>query len=314
MTSAFRPITHLRHVALAVPDYDRTVEFYKNYWGLEAVANEGGVTFFGTPADPEQYILRVRRAAEQRTDLIAFGAKSTTDVDELAERLGRAQVQLDRKPGPLDTPGGGYGLRFFDPEGRLIEVSANVEQRPYRALEACESIPRKLSHVVIQTPDVLPIKTFYETHLGLRLSDWLGDMMCFLRSGNDNQHHLLGVAKATSVSLNHISFEMRGLDEYLRGTGRLVRAGHDPLWGPGRHGPGDNTFTYFMDPHNNIIEYTTELQKIPDEDNWEPRVFDPGLPETRDQWGFQQHDMMETMLPAMLAQKNDAGLWVPSPV
>ena len=61
------------------------------------------------------------------------------------------------------------------------------------------------------------------------------------------------------------------------------------------------------------MEYTTELQVIEDEENWEPRVFDPQQPETQDQWGF-GGSMTETIVPAMLRQKNDAGLWAPSPV
>jgi catechol 2,3-dioxygenase-like lactoylglutathione lyase family enzyme len=311
MTSAFRPITHLRHVGIAVPDYGRAIEFYRNIWGLEPVADEGGVTFFGTPADPEQYLLRVRRDADKRTDLIAFGAGSSADVDELAQRLAGAGVTLDREPGKLDTPGGGYGVRFFDPDGRLVEVSADVAQRPFRELEERESIPRKLSHVVINSTDAVATKTFYENHLGFRLSDWVGGLMCFLRSGS--QHHILAIAQAPTVSLNHISFEMRGLDEYMRGTGRMIRAGHPPLWGPGRHSAGDNTFSYFHDLHHNVIEYTTELEVIEDDENWEPRVFDPEDPNTQDQWGT-GGSMTENMLPAMLRQQADAGLWVPSPI
>lgn len=309
--SNFRPITHLRHVGLGVPEYDRALEFYTNLWGLEVAADDGNVTFLGTPADPEQYVLRLRKDDSKRLDLIAFGVDSADEVDELAERLGSAGIRLDREPSDLDTPGGGYGARFFDPDGRLVEVSANVEQRQYRELEARESIPKKLSHVVINSTDVRATKAFYEDHLGFRLSDWLADMMCFMRSGE--QHHILAIAQAPSVSLNHVSFEMRGLDEYMRGTGRLIRSGNAPLWGPGRHGPGDNTFSYFLDPLQNIVEYTTELEVITDEATWEPRTFDPADPESSDQWGT-GGSMTETMLPVMLAQKTDAGLWASSPV
>jgi catechol 2,3-dioxygenase-like lactoylglutathione lyase family enzyme len=210
----------------------------------------------------------------------------------------------------LSTPGGGYGLRFFDPDGRLIEVSADVELRPYRRLEEKESIPQKLSHVVINSTDVRATKAFYEDVLGFRLSDWLGDLMCFLRAGA--QHHILAISQAPSHSLNHISFEMRGLDEYMRGTGRMIRHGHRPLWGPGRHGAGDNTFSYFLDPLDNVIEYTTELALV-DEDTWEPQVWDPTSPDTQDQWGT-GGAMTEVMLPIMLKQRDDEGLWTPSPV
>jgi len=310
MASGFSPITHLRHVGLAVPNYEQAVEFYTKVWGLLPVASDSGVTFFGTPADPEHYILRLREDRLKRLDLIAFAAESIGEVDLLAERLGRAGVKIDRDPAVLTTPGGGYGLRFFDLDGRLIEVSADVEQRPFRLLEERESIPRKLSHVVINSTDVVKTKAFYETHLGFRLSDWLGDVMCFMRSSS--QHHILAISRAPSTSLNHISFEMRGLDEYMRGTGRMIRSGYRPLWGPGRHAAGDNTFSYFFDPLDNVIEYTTELELV-DEATWEPTTYDPMRPDTQDQWGT-GGAMTEVMLPIMLKQRDDSGLWSPSPV
>ena len=77
---------------------------------------------------------------------------------------------------------------------------------------------------------------------------------------------------------------MRGIDEYMRGTGRLLRAGVEKVWGPGRHMAGNNTFSYFLDPHGNTIEYTTELEQF-DEDTWHPHLYDFSDPSVTDQWG-----------------------------
>ena len=307
MTTVQSPITHLRHVGIACPDFAAGCEFYRSTWGLEIIAEDGGVAFFGTPAHPEHYILRVRRDANKRLDLLAFGVETAADVDALAQRLGSAGVRLDREPGALDTPGGGYGFRFFDPDGRLVEVSSDVADRTFRALEPRESIPQKLSHVVINSTDVMATKAFYETHLGFKLSDWLEDQMCFMRVRAD--HHILAIGHGPHTSLNHVSFEMRGLDEYMRGTGRLTRAGRPPIWGPGRHGAGDNTFSYFLDPAGNVVEYTTELEKVGD--GWEPRTF-LMTPVEADQWGTGGL-ITEQMIPAMFNDP-DAGLWRPSPV
>ncbi|MER7877448.1 VOC family protein [Streptomyces solisilvae] len=302
------PLTRVRHVALAVPDFRETVEFYRTAWGLEVVERDSDVVFFGTPAHPEQYILRVRADADKRVDLIAFAAESASAVDVLAERLGSAGVRLVTEPGSMATPGGGYGFRFFDPDGRLIEVSSDVEQRPSRELEPRESIPQKLSHVVINSPDVQATKRFYEQYLGFRLSDWLEDKMCFMRVRED--HHILAIGQGPHTSLNHVSFEIRGIDEFMRGTGRLVRQGKEPLWGPGRHSAGDNTFTYFTDPVGNVVEYTTELERIEDDETWQPRTFSTE-PAEADQWGTA--GPIEQMIPAML-NSPDQGLWTPSPL
>lgn len=61
----------------------------------------------------------------------------------------------------------------------------------------------------------------------------LDEGMCFLQVGVD--HHLLAITAAPHVSFNHVSFEMRSLNEYLCGTGRLIYKGIRPAWGPGRH-------------------------------------------------------------------------------
>jgi catechol 2,3-dioxygenase-like lactoylglutathione lyase family enzyme len=282
-----RPITHLRHVDIAVPDYDKQVAFYSEKWGLADVGGESDVRYFAAEGSPEQYIVRVRRAQDKRLDLVAFGAEDRQAVDGLATRLAGNGVQLVTEPGTLQTPGGGYGFRFFDLEGRTVEISAEVEDRVHRKIEEKEDIPVRLSHVVLNSPEPEKMVAWYEKHLDFRLSDslvhpHLGGLMWFLRV--NPRHHSMAVTRCPHASLNHVSFEMRGIDEYMRGSGRLMRAEVPKIWGPGRHRAGDNTFTYFHDPNGNTMEYTTELEVL-DEDTWHPSVFDTSEPETSDQWG-----------------------------
>jgi catechol 2,3-dioxygenase-like lactoylglutathione lyase family enzyme len=168
-----RLITHLRHVDLAVPDHDRQLDFYTGAWGLTAEHSDPGLTFLAAEGSPEQYVVRLRRAADKRIDLIAFGAATAADVDTLAGRLARDGVQLVTEPGTLQTPGGGYGFRFFDNEGRTVEISSDVAVRRHRAIEAGESIPVRLSHVVINSADPEGTVAFYDEHLAFALSDTL---------------------------------------------------------------------------------------------------------------------------------------------
>jgi len=44
----------------------------------------------------------------------------------------------------------------------------------------------------------------------------------------------------------------------MRGSGRMIDAGFPIAWGVGRHGPGDNVFSYFIDPVGTVIEYTAD--------------------------------------------------------
>ena len=144
-----RLITHLRHVALAVPDYQQQLDFYSGVWGLTVVADDSGVAFLAAEGSPEQYVVRLREASEKRIYLLSFGAASPQDVDELAKSLATEGIGMVSEPGSIDTPGGGYGFRFFDIDGRTVEVSSDVAVRAHRTIEPLESIPVRLSHVVV---------------------------------------------------------------------------------------------------------------------------------------------------------------------
>ncbi|WP_433795302.1 VOC family protein [Actinoplanes sp. CA-252034] len=309
-----RLITHLRHVDLAVPDYDRQLEFYTSMWGLDAETTDEGIAFLAAAGSPEQYSVRLRKATEKRLDLVAFGAADRADVDALAERLGRSGVTLINEPDLLQTPGGGYGFRFFDIDGRTVEVSSDVAVRQHRKVEEGESVPVKLSHVVINSPNPEATVAFYDEHLSFALSDTLmhprmGSMMWFLRT--NRWHHSLAIARGPHVALHHASFEMRGIDEYMRGTGRLLRGGVEKVWGPGRHMAGNNTFSYFLDPHGNTIEYTTELEEL-DEDTWHPHLYDFSDPAVSDQWGTA--NPMNEFVAKQSFNDVDRGIFVAPPV
>jgi len=307
-------ITHLRHVDLAVTDYDTQRAFYRDTWGLTEVGTDTGLSYFAAEGSPEQYVIRLRQSADKRLDLIAFGAQDRAAVDNLAAHLGSTGVQLVGEPGELQTAGGGYGFRFFDVDGRTIEVSADVETRQHRAIEEGEAIPVRISHAVMNSNDPNKTMGFYSDVLGFKLSDTLwsehmGEMMHFMRC--NDWHHSLALAKGPHTSVHHVSFEMRGLDEYMRGTGRVMRAGIKKIWGPGRHNAGNNTFSYFLDPSGNTMEYTTELEKI-ETDEWHPSVYDIADPMTQDVWGTS--DPMSEIIARDSFNDPDKGVFVAPPV
>ncbi|OZC52416.1 oxidoreductase [Rhodococcoides fascians A21d2] len=307
-------LTHLRHIDLAVPEYQKELEFYTGHWGLTVAATDGDVTYLAAEGSPEQYVVRIRKDNDKRLDLVSYGAADAATVDTVAERLGRDGVTLVGDPDVLQTPGGGYGFRFFDNDGRTIEISSDVAVRKHRKIEEGESIPVKLSHVVLNTPNPEETVAFYDKHFGFRLSDTLmhprmGNMMWFLRT--NRQHHSMAVARGPHVALHHASFELRGIDEYMRGTGRMLRAGVEKIWGPGRHQAGNNTFTYFLDPNGNTMEYTTELE-ILDEDTWHPHLLDFSTPEVSDQWGTA--NAMNEFVAQQSFNDPDKGLFVAPPL
>jgi catechol 2,3-dioxygenase-like lactoylglutathione lyase family enzyme len=279
-------IVSVRYVALEVPDFERERNFIKDHWGLTEAEHDGNkLSFFAAEGSPEAYIFRLRAGTERGIDLIALAAASAQAVDRLAAKVAQAGARLIAEPKQLQTPGGGYGFRFFDPEGRAVEISSGVRERPARALERGESIPAKLSHVVMHSADVGKIAEFYTGQLGFTVSDWFvndAGQKCFgfLRCSAD--HHSLAFVAGAAPSLNHVAFEMRDIDEMMRGTGRLLKAQITLHWGPGRHVLGNNTFSYFTSPAGNVLEYTSEIQQVDASYQCKSLLM---CPQNADQWG-----------------------------
>lgn len=65
------------------------------------------------------------------------------------------------------------------------------------------------------------------------------------RRCNDT-HHSFAVAQDPHASSYHASLEIRGVEEWTRGSGKILRSGARMVWGPGRHNAGDNTMAYFL--------------------------------------------------------------------
>ncbi|MDV6012017.1 VOC family protein [Haloechinothrix sp. LS1_15] len=270
----------LRSVTLRTTRCDDSAGFYNEVWGLRPVERDWGAVWLrGT--GQEHHVLQLQQAEQNALGKVVFSVATPAEIDEAARRLDAHGVALVTEPGKLDQVGGGYGLRFGDPEGRLIELTANVEAVVPDDPDGHPAVPRKLAHVVLNTADIDNTCEFYTRVLGMRVSDWSEHQMAFLRCNAD--HHVIAFNQAPFPSVNHVAYEMPSIDHFMRGIGRLRHHGITPLWGPGRHGPGNNTFSYFADPGGLVCEYTSEVEQVV-EDAWLCRVW-RRTPELSDLWG-----------------------------
>lgn len=301
-------VTALRYYGIAGPAFDEAVTHFSGPWGLRLVENLGDVAYLAAEGSPEFYCLRLRRDKEKRHDLTAFGTDSAANVDAIAQSLKAAGTKFVFEPKRLTSPGGGYGFRAFDPDGRVIEVSSDVERRAFRVLAPREAVPVKLSHVVVGSPDSRSTGPWYMQHLGLTLSDWIGDM-CFMRCSPD--HHNFAVFKTPQPQLQHTAFELRGTEEYMRATGRMMKSGAPMWWGPGRHAVGgENTYSFFFDPFGFRSELMSDFEQIPLEGG--RAALQLPANSTYDQWGTSK--MMEQDKIPEAVKRPQGAMWVAPPV
>jgi catechol 2,3-dioxygenase-like lactoylglutathione lyase family enzyme len=252
-------VTGVRSIELGVRDLHQSAEFYTKVWALEEVSAAGDTMHFRATGG-EHHVLTIRERPQASLLGVHFAAADRGAVDQLCAKAKGYGVAIAHDPAPLDaSAGGGYGFRFETPDGLPMTISSDSAQHPDVVVD--RSRPTKISHVVLnsaRTDDQVP---FFIDVLGFKLSDST-HMMEFLRCSAD--HHSIAIFRNNGPSLNHVAYELPNIDGLMRGAGRLKRSGFDVEWGVGRHGPGSNVFSYFIEPNGFVAEYTTELDQLDD--------------------------------------------------
>ncbi|MBE7941821.1 MULTISPECIES: VOC family protein [Ramlibacter] len=275
-------IEGLRSVALFVPDLAKAEAFYTETWHLEVAHRGDGVLYLrGTGTD--EYLLALHAGGEvPQVRQVTLRARSREALDEVAARVQAAGGRLLAAPHQLDKdPAGGVGLKFQDPHGRTIQVVHGDVRRA--ATAPVQDRPIRLTHVVLNSHAVDETQHFLQQALGFRLADRTG-IMAFMNC--DRDHHTIAIGIADNDALNHIAFLMPDVDSVMRGGGRMKDAGHPIQWGPGRHGPGNNLFNYFMDPFGVVIEYTADVEQIDEGYEAHGPEYWKWPPGRVDQWGI----------------------------
>ena len=274
-------VTEIRYVGYGVPDLAAERAFYNDQWKLVEAGEQDGMVHFAAEGSPDSYVVRLRQNDDARVDVIALAADTRADVDALHDKVVASGCRIIFAPRDLATLGGGYGFRFFSPDGLPFEISSDVARRTPRDLTRWEGVPQKISHIVLHSPDHKAMVQWFCDVLGFKVSDWLGDFMCFMRC--NEAHHRIAFLPGPPC-LNHVAYDMLSLDDMMVGIHRLKQAGTDLRWGPGRHTAGNNTFSYFTTPAGLAVEYSSELENV-DFDTHEAKIHPPA-PGVMDQWGI----------------------------
>jgi 2,3-dihydroxy-p-cumate/2,3-dihydroxybenzoate 3,4-dioxygenase len=271
----------LRSADLHLPGAAQAAEFLEGTWGALR-AGVSGPTIFLRGTGDQPYILSVTESPGRGLGTVTFSA-SAEEVGALEKKAKASGLRM-RTAAAFDVPGGGGGFEIEGPEGHVYRVIA--EGAPLAKIDARDK-PVQITHVVLNCRDVAKVERFAVDVLGFQVSDRTRHMT-FVRC--NRKHHALAYAHSDVSCLNHVAFEMRSIDAVMRGLSRMREAGIDTVWGPGRHGPGNNVFSYFIAPFGAVIEYTAEVSEV-DESYKVGAPEDWKWPEGRiDHWGLSKKD------------------------
>lgn len=275
-------IESLRSVSLDVPDIAKAKEFYTKVWHLNVIhENENAIFLAGTGRD--HHLLALYQAEKLAIRDVTLRVKDLEAFDTVQDLVEKAQGQVLSGIEQSKDPAGGHQLLIADSQGRIYRLVYGDQLKTES--EPVADQPIRLAHVVLNSAEVDLAQQFIIDVLDFKLSDRT-KIMAFMNCNQD--HHSIAFGDTDNNALNHIAFLMKDVDSVMRGAGRMKDANHVVEWGPGRHGPGDNVFNYFIGPFGEVIEYTAEVEQIDD-------TYVTGYPENwtwpkgrTDQWGITQ--------------------------
>jgi catechol-2,3-dioxygenase len=270
-------ITAVGHVAIVVSDLEAAVRNATTILGLRVSdRHDAGVDLtHGAPHHSLQYLAGESNAL----DHIGLVAADAGALEEIRARADAAGVRVLQDV-PLDAslPA---GLVLEGPEGFLFEIYRGMpEDEPAYAPTGVK--PNRFGHVNIQLADPGGMRQFLEQVLDFRLSDDVAGGV-FLRCNVD--HHGIG-AFPGPPKLHHYAYEVQSTVELGQLGDRVDEAGGSLLWGPARHGAGDNIAVYYREPSGTVVEYYCDMLRIYDDDAYVPV-----------QWNIEDHKWISRWAP-----------------
>ena len=246
---------YLHHLELNSTDPTRLAGFYARALQMQTNCIDSGHWIC---SGPDRSLL-ISLGSDNHLGYAAFACR---DADALAGL--RRHVEAMRAP-LLPSRSALFGARAFsvcDPEGNYLVFGLAKEPagRPAPPLRG------PLQHVTVNSTDMAAMEDFY-VRLGFSLTDRVRDesgrvTAFFVRS--THEHHSVGVFLKATAGLDHHSYEAGEWDTIRDWADYLATLNIPIVWGPGRHGPGNNLFVFIRDPDGNMIEISAEIEYVRD--------------------------------------------------
>ncbi len=257
--------THIGHLALRATDAEASATFLGDILGLRRTRVADGEILLS--ANEKHHEIQLIQSPVAGVDHVGLEAENEQDLDTIRDRL------LDRGitilPDAPSEPGLGQALRCIGPWGLVFELYTAMEREPLSVRHYMPPLARRLGHLSFAAPDCGEMQSFLEDVLDFRVTDTLGDRIRWLRC--DQEHHGIALVTAgTTPSMHHYAFQLENWGAIERYADGLALQGKRLVWGPGRHGPGRNLYTYISDPDHTIVEAYADLLEVWDETSYEP--------------------------------------------
>jgi len=254
MTTALCAGAYLHHMQINSADPAGLARFYADTMDMSARRIDSGDWLLEGP----QRRMLFSEGADRTLGFAAFACRDAQGLNAIRARAANEGAALMPSPSPL------FGAEAFavrDSDGNCIVFGLGPSEAPRKGVRG------PLQHLTLATPDPDSIERFYVDVLGFAVSDYVRDetgrvMACWMRS--NHEHHTMACFRKSVQGIDHHSYEAGDWNVIKDWCDRMGDRRIPIMWGPGRHGPGNNLFVFIEDPDRNWIEISAELEVVHD--------------------------------------------------
>jgi catechol 2,3-dioxygenase-like lactoylglutathione lyase family enzyme len=284
-------IDRAHYIALRVPDPAAAADFAVRNMGMSLVHVDAAGRHYLAAHGLDAYSL-VYTQGEAGIDHISYlvdGPDALAAAAASLEASGIAASSIEVS----ELWRHGRALRFPAPNGTTFELTTGVKlDLPMHwavTKPAASPAPITFDHAIVRTTDVDGMIRFATEVMGLKESGRIVKpdgvpFLTFFRS--HTIFHCLGIAASEYDGLHHYQYTLKNDRAVFEAYEQIKEQGDvELLWGPIRHGCGQNITFYFFDQARNIVEYSAEEEIILNDETYVANEWSITDMRATNEWG-----------------------------
>ena len=263
----------LHHLEIKSSNPQRLAEFYSKVMDMKInkVTNQKFLC-----EGPDRKII-ISKGKNKTLGYAGMVCKNKKNLERYKEFLKQNKCKINHFVSEFYQSG---SFSLHDPDNNMICFGVSKKENTF----VTKGINAPLQHLTFASKDVEKFQNFYHKKLGFQVSDRVvknnGELAtCFTTS--NHEHHTIACFKSSQNGIDHHSYETGEWNNIKIWCDHFAQNNVKLMWGPGRHGPGNNLFVFIEDIDGNWIEISAELETV----NGRPPKNWPQEEKTLNLWG-----------------------------
>ena len=247
---------NLDHIALETPQPYELAKFYKQQVMMELIKEKNKELI----CEGKDRKIIFKKGKKNKLSYAGFSCRNEASLNQFKKFIISKNVKLSKFENNHLKKG---SFSIIDPDNNIISFGIRKRNKHLFKNKIC--IP--LQHLTLSSKDVEKFQNFYCNLLGFKITDRVvhkdGSIAtCFLTS--NHEHHTIACFKSSKIGIDHHSYEVAKWENIKILCDYFSKNNVEIMWGPGRHGPGNNLFIFIEDLDRNWLEFSAELEIIHD--------------------------------------------------